>query len=190
MVKMQLFFMIFLLSFFFTPGQAHSQMNSIPANQYFPPQDIRIEFKKVADERGAVRFEAFVESLVGQSSNTEVFFDGSSGLNVQPTRINLGNLKERKPKKKIVLVSTQNGNDFGPESWIKMRVSYHPDFPKIQKFVNEKREKYPDQWLRKRLLESLGRRKATGKPVVRAVSVFPKEDESLQDMLSSDKGAR
>lgn len=120
--------------------------------RYSFPQNIRMTFTDISSADNKFKLTAFIESLVGELKNVEIYFSSSLDLKVLSNTSRLKMLKTGAARKvKILAVKTGlNPGEIG--SWIKMGVRYQPDFAAITAIIADT-DRFPDQNERQRLLD-------------------------------------
>lgn len=120
--------------------------------RYSFPQNIRMTFTDISAADNKFKLTAFIESLVGELKNIEIYFSSSPDLKVLSNTSRLKMLKAGAARKvKILAVKTGlKPGEMG--SWIKMGVRYQPDFTAITEIVADA-GRFPDQNERQRLLD-------------------------------------
>lgn len=132
--------------------------------RYEFPTNLRlsIEPNDATEEKtgNKITLNAFIECLVGNLQNIEIYFTSSSDLRVVNASSNLKNLPSgsRRKIKILVLKTGKQLDEMG--SWVKMGVRYRPDYPAIRELVSNK-QAYGDEKERLRLLEILEKNQAT-----------------------------
>lgn len=129
------------------------------------------------------QFLGTVESLIGKPASMTVFFDATPDLIVDLRPQSFENFGFR--KKKDFPFSARMNPRFPKkgDSWVRLRVEYHPDYDALIGEISLNRKKYPDFFLRRRLLEGVRTMKKTNPMVRLSVSAFPAEDEALEKIL-------
>ncbi len=140
---------------------------------YTLPSNISLKFADKVDN-GAERIQltAMLESLLGNLTDIEIFFDCSKDLKVvSSTRA----LKQLIPgqKRKVKILAVKTGNKAGElGSWIKMGVRYRPDYARLKE-ISENQQTYPDRFERSRLQEIVARNAAKDARYLEAIRWFP-----------------
>lgn len=143
-------------------------------NYVFPP-NISLRFADDATtEQNRLKLSATIESLLGNLTNLEIFFDSSKDLKIMSNTRTLKNLApENLRKVKILAIKTgATPDELG--TWIKMGVRYLPDYPQILEAVNNTSQ-YPDRFERQKLLDILAKNSVSGARHLEVTRYFPQK---------------
>lgn len=140
---------------------------------YTLPPNISLKFADKADNgKDRIQLTAMLESLLGNLTELEIFFDCSKDLKVVTSTRSLKQLLPGQ-KRKVKILAVKTGNKAGElGSWIKMGVRYRPDYARLKE-VSENQQTYPDRFERLRLQEIVARNTAQNARYLEAIRWFP-----------------
>ncbi|MBF0406329.1 MAG: hypothetical protein HQM10_03165 [Candidatus Riflebacteria bacterium] len=144
--------------------------------RYFCPQSIQLNV--VSDSKSKLTSEsilslmATVRSRIGNLTRMKVFFDSSDDLDVSPKSADIDTLAsgtEKNFELKVRIVKTSSDSS---GSWVRLRVSYLPDYKASIAEVSVDLKSYPNETQRKQLLNALEKYQANEQIDIQAVRFF------------------
>jgi len=116
---------------------------------------------------------ATVRAKVGMPKNGEVFFESTPDFTVFPEKASFSQLATSPLKTRLTVTKRQlEAGSAIPESWIRMRVVYDPDYESLLRVV-ENSSRYPDPNERRRLAERIMKNSEKHARQTDAVRYFP-----------------
>jgi len=132
-----------------SPGPSSKEM-------YQAPPDLEASFSPNGPEGGdSVKLAGKLAAATGNLRNVKVWFTASPDLQVKPLDPLPQALKQGKKTTLRVEVSPSRSGKGTRRTWVKMHVSYLPDFASVAKAVEKNEEEYPEPYLRDVLLKKI-----------------------------------
>ena len=142
--------------------------------RYEFPENLVLSLEKAPqkqDNQGTTLIGA-VEARVGSLKDIDVFFESSEDLLVNSATLKISSLTVRSVRKfKVKLKNSSREAGVGG-SWIRMRVTYSPDYAAISNLLANTSQ-FPDVTERQRLLDILSRNSQDHKKYTSSVRWFP-----------------
>jgi len=144
---------------------------------YVPPRSL--ELKVVLNGNKGVNhwFSAEIKSLIGSLRDVKVYYEASDGLDCDtapaPTEI----LAEGETKTFEFGVRLSEKQAADPNTWVRFRVEYLPDYEAIKSRIGSDQKTYADENLRSQLLEIIDQNSSAGARATDAIRHFFKKSE-------------
>ncbi len=144
---------------------------------YVPPRSM--EMKLVLNGNKGVNhwFSAEIKALIGSLRDVKVFYETSDGLDCDSAPAPLEILAEGETKTFEFGVRLSEKQAADPNTWVRFRVEYLPDYAVIKSRISGDQTTYPDENLRNQLLEIIDQNISSGAHAVDAVRHFFKKTE-------------
>lgn len=179
------------MSILVLPAFGEGGFSSIPPQSYPVPSDITLKLEKVAVPENGFLYtvKGQLECLIGKPREVHVWVGCTPDLSHQELPRVFNTLFQG--QKREVMVSLKPGETASPagETRIWLWIKYLPDYDALIHTVLQEKPRYPDKHLRATLLAALEKARKTAQTVQTGVSIFPREEESL-DRILQDHGLK
>ncbi|MBF0544764.1 MAG: hypothetical protein HQM08_10040 [Candidatus Riflebacteria bacterium] len=166
------------------PGNAGKQAlpgkGSVGSVRYFMPKSIQLEINSKSQANDLAiptltepqTLTATVKTLVGNLTQMKIYFESSDDLEVTPSTANLETLSSGTFLNYDLTVKSTSTPKNAGGSWVRLRVSYLPDFEALKAAVSSDLVTYSNEVQRKQLLKSIEGCKAKQQMDIQAIRFF------------------
>jgi len=144
---------------------------------YVPPRSLELKMALNGNKGVNHWFSAEIKSLIGSLRNIKVYYEASEGLDCDSAPAPIEVLAEGETRTFEFGVRLSEKQAADPNSWVRFRVEYLPDYETIKGLVSADQKAYADENLRNQLLEIIDQNISAGAHATDAVRHFFKKTE-------------
>ena len=144
---------------------------------YVPPRSLEISMNYDGVKGDSHVFSVEIKSLLGSLQNISLSYEASEGVLCDSSPADLESLGEGETRKYAFSCKLTKKLLEDPNTWVRFRVEYLPDYAAIKSLIASDQKTYPDENLRKQLLEIIDQNIDAGARATDAVRHFFKKTE-------------
>lgn len=144
---------------------------------YVPPRSLEISMNYDGMKGDSHVFSVEIKSLLGSLQNISLSYEASEGVLCDSSPADLESLGEGETRKYAFSCKLTKKLLEDPNTWVRFRVEYLPDYAAIKSLIASDQKTYPDENLRNQLLEIIDQNIDAGARATDAVRHFFKKTE-------------
>jgi len=142
---------------------------------YVPPRSIELKMTQMTAKGENYQFTAEIKSLIGSLRDIKVYYEAVDGAKCQPASASVEVLAEDETRKFTFSVRIPEKLAAEPQSWVRFRVEYLPDYETVKSRIQADSVSYSDISLRNQLLEIVEKNRAAKVHAIDAIRHFSKK---------------